>query len=129
MAVLRKPTVPNPQAVTVSPSAGEFLRFKLEAEGPVPIFSFASSIKGVLFEASDFYGHPLVSYEWDHLKNPTDTQRLELLNLGLAFFTSSSHRFVVELHKPGAAAQTVLDIVYTGQAVDTFQENLAVVIP
>lgn len=129
MAVVRKPTVPNPQAVTVSPSAGEFLRFKLEAEGPLPIFSFASSVRGVLFEAADFYGHPLVSYEWDHLKNPTNNQRLELLNLGLAFFTSSTHRLVVELHKPGAAAETVLDIIYTGQPVDTFQENLAVVIP
>ena len=129
MAVVRTPSVPNPQAVTVSPSAGEFLRFKLEARGPFPIFTFASSVRGVLFEADDFLGHPRVSYQWDHLKNPSERQQLELLNLGLAFFTSPHHRYIVELHRPGAPVTTVLDIAYTGQPVDTFQENLAVVIP
>ena len=58
MAVTRTPTVENPGVVTVTPGAGQYLHFTVNAAGPVPIFTFASSAKGVLYEASDFPGHP-----------------------------------------------------------------------
>src|SRR5215475_6566647 len=87
MAVTRTAVVPNPGTIKVTVGAGEFLHFTLDAGGPIPIFSFASNVAGVLFQAPDFPGHPTTKYEWPHLKNPSDFQQLELLNLGLSFLT------------------------------------------
>jgi hypothetical protein len=128
MAVTRTPTVPNPQVVTVSPAAGEVLHFRLDAVGPIPIFAFASNVKGTLFEAPDFMGHPKTSYEWEHLRNPSDVQQLELLDLMMSFLTNGSYRYVVELQKPGTAAVTVLDIAFTGLPTDMATEGFRVVI-
>ena len=74
MAVTRTATVENPGVVTVKPGAGQYLHFTLYALGPIPIFTFASSAKGILYEASNFTGHPKSKYEWDHLKTPSDIQ-------------------------------------------------------
>jgi len=129
MAVTRTPTVPNPGAVPVDVKAGEFLFFTLDAGGPVAIFTFSSSVKKVLFEAPDFVGHPKARYEWEHLRNPSDVQQLELLDLLLSFLTNANYRYVVERRRPGAAAITVLDINYTGAPTDTASESITVVIP
>jgi len=66
MAVTRTPLVANPGIVSVTPIAGEYLHFILEAGGPIPGFVFNSNIKGHLYEAADFLDHPLARYEWEH---------------------------------------------------------------
>jgi hypothetical protein len=129
MAVTRTPLVPNPGAVAVAISAGQFLHFILEAGGPIPIFSFASSVKGVLFEAPDFPGHPTTRYEWLHLKNPSDIQQLELLNLGLSFLTNADYTYTVELlDATSAVVSTVLQVKYNGAPIDTTSESFTVVL-
>src|SRR5262245_1487280 len=98
MAVTRSETAPNPGAVRVAVSVGEFLHFTLTTVGgTIPIFSFASNVKGNLFEAPDFQGHPMTRYEWVHLRNPSDVQQLELLNLVLSFLTCGDYTYTVEL--------------------------------
>ena len=128
MAVTRTPTVPNPAAVTVSVSTGEHLHFTVDAAGPVPIFSFASSVKGTLQEAADFMGHPRTQYEWEHLRNPSDIQQLELLNLGLAFLTCPDYRYRVEVRKQAGGGRLVIDVSYAGSPTDVASESFTVVI-
>jgi len=62
MAVTRTPKIENPNVVKVDTGHGQFLHFTIDAVGPVPIFTFASSVKGVLYEATDFPGHPKTKY-------------------------------------------------------------------
>lgn len=129
MSVTRTPVVPNPGAVQVAVSAGHFLHFSLDAAGPIPIFAFASSVKGGLFEAPDFPGHPTTRYEWLHLKNQSDFQQLELLDLRLAFLTNADYTYTVELRdSAGAVVSTVLQVKYHGEPTDTVSESFTVVL-
>jgi hypothetical protein len=128
MAVTRKPIVDNPGAVKVRPSAGQYLHFVVDAEGPIPIFSFASSAKGLLYEASDFLGHPLSRYEWEHLKNPSDIQQLELLELRFSFLTNAKYTYTVQLKDSTGVVAPVLQIDYTGDPTDIAPESFTVVI-
>jgi hypothetical protein len=128
MAVTRTPTVPNPGGVKVSVSTGQYLHFTLDAGGPIPIFSFGSSVKGVLFEAPDFPGHPLAKYEWLHLKNPSDVQQLELLGLRLSFFSNARYTYTVELRDAAGTVGAVLQASYTGAPTDVTEESFTVVI-
>jgi hypothetical protein len=128
MAVTRTEIVPNPGAVAVAVRTGQFLHFIVDAVGPMPIWSFASNVAGMLFQAPDVPGHPLPRYEWDHLKNPSDVQQLELLNLGLSFLTCPSDTFTVELHNAGGLMSTVLQIQYSGAPTDVASESFTVVI-
>jgi|ERR1035437_1783389 hypothetical protein len=130
MAVTRTPVVPNPGGVQVDVKAGQYLHFILEAKGPIPIFSFASSVKGPLYEAPDFPGHPTTRYEWLHLKNPSDIQQLELLNLGLSFLTNADYTYTVELmNAGGGVVSTVLQEKYNGAPTDVASESITVVLP
>jgi hypothetical protein len=128
MAVTRTPTVENPGVVNVSTSSGQYLHFTVKAGGPIPIFAFASSAKGVLYEAADFPGHPKTLYEWDHLKNPSDIQQLEELELRLSFFTNKSYTYTVDLRDSSGTVGTVLQIDYTGAPMDKAPESFTVVI-
>ena len=129
MAVTRTPTVANPGGVAVSTKAGQYLHFTLDVSGPLPIFSLASNVKGTLHEAADFIGHPLAKYEWEHLKNPSDIQQLELLNLGLSFLTNATYTYLVELRNAaGAVVSTVLQLRYSGAPTDVTSESFTVVI-
>jgi hypothetical protein len=128
VAVTRTPVVPNPGATQVSVGSGQFLHFLLEVSGPIPIFSFASSVKGVLFQAPDFPGHPMTKYEWLHLKNPSDIQQLELLDLGLSFLTNADYTYTVELRNAAGPLSTVMQIRYNGAPTDVATESFRVVI-
>ena len=128
MSVTRTATTPNPGGVKVSPSVGEFLHFIVDAAGPIPIFSFASNVKGSLYEASDFAGHPTSKYEWDHLKNPSDIQQMELLNLGLSFLTNASYTYTAQLCNAAGVISTVMQITYAGAPTDVSTESFTVVI-
>jgi hypothetical protein len=128
MAVTRTPNTANPNVVPVKVTAGEYLHFIIDAGGPIPIFSFASDVKGVLFQAADFPGHPLPRYEWLHLKNPSDFQQMENLELGLSFFTNASFTYTVELFNATGLVSTVMKISYTGAPTDVENESFMVVI-
>ncbi len=126
MAVTRNPKTENPGVVTISKVSGDLLHFTLAAGGPIPIFSFVSSVKGVLWEADDFPGHPLKQYEWDHLRNPSDIQQLEEVTTRLAFFSNAEYTYKVEL--VGTSQRTVLEIGYKGDPTDSYPESLTIVI-
>jgi hypothetical protein len=128
MAVTRTPTVANPGTIQVAVSTGQFLHFIVDAVGPVPIFSFAG-VKGVLFEAPDFPGHPTTRYEWLHLKNPSDFQQLELLDIRFSFLTNSDYTYTVELRdSAGTLVGTMIQIKYNGAPTDTASESFTVVL-
>ena len=128
MAVTRTPIVANPGIVSVSTTAGEYLHFILDAGGPVPGFVFNSHIKGNLYEAADFLGHPLARYEWEHLRNPSDIQQFELLDLALLFFANADYTYTVELRRAGAPATKMLHITWSGGPTDHTSESFRVVI-
>ena len=124
MSVVRIPTVPNPHVVEVSPAAGEYLHFSIEADGGPALFSFATSTRGILFEATDFLGHPRRRYEWEHLRNRTDFQHFEHLDVALTFSGTGIYRYVVQLRRMTGGGSTVLDIAYAGKCGDTTAESL-----
>ena len=128
MAVIRTPITANPVVVPAKVSAGQFLHFVLDAGGPIPIFSFASDVKGVLFQAADFPGHPLATYEWLHLQNPSDIQQGERLELGLLFATNANYTYTVELRTAAGLVSTVMKISYVGAPTDIENESFTVVI-
>ena len=128
MAVVRTPTIENPGVVKVAPGAGQFLHFIIDAGGPIPIFTFASSVKGILYEASDFPGDPKTKYEWDHLKNPSDIQQMEELESRLAFFTNAKYTYTVELHDGAGNVTTILQIDYSGAPTDKAPESFMVIV-
>ena len=129
MAVKRTPQTENPGVVPVATSAGEFLHFTLTAQGPTPIFSFVSSVRGTLWEATDFPGHPKRKYEWEHLRNPSDIQQMEVLTLGLAFFFNADYAYKVQaMDAHGTALRTVLEISYSGSSTDSHDESFRVII-
>ncbi len=128
MAVTRTEVTPNVGTVNVAVSLGQFLHFVLEASGPIPIFSFASDVKGRLLDAPDFPGHPLTKYDWFHLKNPSDIQQLENLVLGLSFLSNDTYTYTVELFNAAGFVSTVMKISYTGAPTDFYNESFVVVI-
>jgi len=128
MAITRTPVVENPGAVRVSVGSGQFLHFVVDAGGPIPIFVFGSNVKGVLFDAADFPGHPLPRYEWDHLKNLSDTQQLEFLQLRMTFLTNTNYTYTVQLKDSSGVLSTVLQIGYVGSPTDIQPESFTVVI-
>ena len=126
MSVNRTPAVDNPRVVPVKIATGQFLHFILDAGGPGPIFSFASDVKGTLFQAADFPGHPKLRYEWDHLKNPSDTHQQEVLVLGLLFLTNEKYTYTVKLCNGEGVMSTVMQIEYTGAPTDPANESFTV---
>jgi hypothetical protein len=128
MAVTRTPVVENPGIIKVATGSGQYLHFTVDAGGPIPIFTFASSVKGVLYEASDFPGHPKTKYEWDHLKNPSDIQQLEVLEQRFSFFTNANYTYTVELYGSAGSISTVLQVRFSGAPTDVIAETLTVVI-
>ena len=129
MAITRTATTENPSVLQMSRTTGEFLHFTLTAGGPVPIFSFNSSVKGTLFEAPDFIGHPKKKYEWQHLKNPSDLQSFELIDLHLLFITNAKYRYKVEKRAADdTVISTIMDISFTGDPTDHAAESFVLMV-
>jgi hypothetical protein len=128
MAVTRVHHVPNPGSVSVSPSRGEFLFFRIGANGPIPRFQFASDVKGLLLNQGTFPSDPAPSYEWTYLRDPSDVQQFELLSVALLFAANSDYRYVVETRGAAGMIRTVLDISYSGLATDFDTEVFRVLI-
>lgn len=128
MAITRTQNIPNPTAVGVSPSAGEFLFFRVQAGGPVPRFQFVTDVKGMILNQGRFPQDPAPLYEWTYLRDPSDVHQLELLSLGLVFAANARYRYVVEVHGPAGPLRPVLDIEYTGGITDFETEVFRVVI-
>ena len=128
MAVTRTAIVPNPGGVKVAVGSGQYLHFVLDCGGPEPIFSFESNVKGVLFQNADFNGDPLARYEWVHLKNPSDIQQLENLEIFLTFLTNADYTYTVEVCDSTGTVTTALQIKYSGAPTDFQPESFRVVI-
>lgn len=128
MAVTTVQHIPNPGSVPVSPLAGEFLFFRVTAQGPAARFQFASDVKGTLLNQGMFPQHPATTYEWTYLRDPSDIQQFELLSLGLLFASNRDYRYQISLHGAGGPIDDVLDIEYTGTATDFETEVIRVLI-
>jgi len=127
MAIQRVPTVDNPGTVEVKTSQGQFLRFTIDAGGPIPIFTFTA--KNDTREAKDFPGHPQTVYRWDHLKDPSQIQQLDLVAIDLSFLSNQSYRYRVEVcDATGNPLKTAIDIQFAGDPTDTAPESFNVVI-
>ena len=128
MAVTRTHHVPNPGVVQVSPDRGEFLFFRVLAQGPVPRFQFRTDVKGLLLNQGMFPQDPSTLYEWTYLRDPSDIQQFELLTVSLLFAANSDYRYQVAVHGPGGPIKDVIDIEYTGDTTDFDTEVFRVLI-
>lgn len=129
MAITRDPITENPGVLQIARGSGEFLHFTLTAGGTLPVFSFNSSVKGNLFEAPDFIGHPKKKYAWQHLKNPSDMQSFELLDLHLLFITNKKYRYMVEKRaEDNTVLGTVMEINFTGDPSDHAAESFVLLV-
>lgn len=128
MAVTRTHTIPNPGSVSISPSHGEFLFFRVEANGPMPRFQFTSDVKGHMLNQGMFPSDPATSYEWTYLRDPSDLQQFELLSVSLLFAANTDYRYILE-HRNGAGViGRALDISYRGLSSDFDTEVFRVLI-
>ncbi len=128
MAVTRVHHVPNPGSVAVSPSRGEFLFFRITANGPMPRFQFTSDVKGQMLNQGMFPSDPAPLYEWTYLRDPSDVQQFELLSVALLFAANSDYRYIVEQRGAGGTIRTVVDVSYSGLATDFDTEVFRVLI-
>lgn len=128
MAVTHVNTIPNPATVTVSPSAGEFLFFRVKAGGPVPGFRFSTDIKGILLHQGMFPQDPATVYEWTYLRDPSDIQQFEVLTVALLFAANADYTYQVSVHNSTGPIRDVLDIQYSGAATDFETEFFRVLI-
>lgn len=128
MAVTRVHHIPNPTVVPVSPSAGEFLFFRVRAGGPVPSFQFATDFKGMVLNQGRFPQDPASVYEWTYLRDPSDIQQLELLSVLFLFAANARYRYQVSVNGPAGPLRDVLDIEYTGGGTDFDTELFRVMI-
>ena len=128
MAVTRVHHIPNPSSVSVSPTQGQFLSFRVQAGGPVPRFRFASDVKGTLLNQSTFPNDPTTLYEWTYLRDPSDVQQFELLSVALLFAANASYRYQVSVQGTAGKISDVLDIEYSGTPTDFETELFRVLI-
>jgi hypothetical protein len=128
MAATRVQQIPNPQNVSLSPAAGEFLSTSLTASGPIPKFRLASDLKGTLQHQDIFRTHPAARYEWTYLRDAADIEQFEILTLGLVFATNARYRYTVAVHGPAGPLRTVLDIEYIGATTDFDDESFRILI-
>lgn len=128
MALTQNPRISNPGVVQVSPAAGEFLFFRVEAGGPVPRFQFSSDVKGQLLNQGMFPNDPSTGYEWTYLRDPSDIQQFELLSVSLLFAANADYRYQVSVHGPAGPLRDVLDIEYSGGATDFDTEVFRVLV-
>jgi hypothetical protein len=110
--------------VTVDQTNGEFLRFRIDAKGAIPTFTFLSR-HGVFFNASDFSGHPKSSYQ---RRFPLATDQLgakkAVYSLTFGFLGAPAYTLLVELRDASnALVKTVKDIDYDREdQTDVFSE-------
>lgn len=123
MAVTHNFNISNPVTVPVSPSAGEFLFFRVDAQGPLPQFHFSSDIKGILLNQGMFPQDPALFYEWTFLRDPSDIQQFELVTVALLFAANAHYSYRVNVHGPAGLIRNVLDIDYTGTAATDFDSE------
>jgi hypothetical protein len=128
MAVTRTHRVPNPGSVSVSPADGEFLLFRVEANGPMPRFQFTTDVKGQMLNQGRFPSDPAPSYEWTYLRDPSDIQQFELLSVSLLFAANTDYRYIVEKRNAAGVIRRVIDISYRGPATDFDTEVFRVLI-
>lgn len=128
MAVTRVHNIANPETVPVSPAAGEFLLFQVQAGGPVPKFRQSSDIKGTLLHQGMFPQDPAPTYEWTYLRDPSDIQQFEILTIGFLFAANTTYRYQVSVHGAAGKIRDVLDIEYTGTPTDFADESFRILI-
>ena len=128
MAVTRVHHRSNPSTVSVSPSQGQFLFFRVQAGGPVPRFRFSSDVKGTLLNQGTFPQDPATNYEWNYLRDPSDIQQFELLSVAFLFAANADYRYQVSVRGPAGSIADVLDIEYTGGPADFDTEVFRVLI-
>jgi hypothetical protein len=109
---------------TVNRSAGEFLRFRIQASGATPTFTFLSR-HDVFFQASTFPGHPKASYQRKFpLANDQIGAATAIYSLTFGFLGATAYTLVVELcDASNAVLKVVKDIDYQRDAqTDVFSE-------
>jgi hypothetical protein len=116
--------------VFVDRSSGEYLRFRIEAKGATPTFTFLSR-HGVFFSASDFSGHPKSTYQ---RKFPQASENLvakkAAYSLTFGFLGATSYTLVVELRDANdAVIKTIKDIDYVrDNQTDVFSELFSITV-
>jgi len=124
MAVTRVEHIPTPATVPVSPAAGQFLFFRVDAGGPVPRFQFVSDIKGVMLNQGMFPSDPAPFYEWTYLRDPSDIQQFEQLSVSLLFAGNSAYRYRLFIKDSTGLTRPVIDIDYSGGGPTDFDTEV-----
>jgi hypothetical protein len=116
-------------AVIVRFSQGEFLSFRLTAQGAEPIFTFAC-MHHALRSEHQFEGHPKQVYEWNWGRNPGQEIDADddMYGVAMSFITAIKYTLLVEHRQQnGGLIKVLKDIDYESQAPqDNFTETLEV---
>jgi len=123
------PHIPNPGFAQVAVSAGEFLVFVLDAGGPVPNFTQAGSVSGIIMNESRFPGVQ-ARYAWNYLRSSTDQHNFEVIVTGVQFLANADYRLrIAKSDGSGTTLTDVMDIEWTGGSPSEFtSEGFTVVL-
>lgn len=116
-------------AVMVDITNGEYLFYKLTAEGAVPIFAFACQHTDRLSSDKDFPGHPKSEYEWSWSKRSDESDAaIDVYVVGMAFATAIKYTLLVEHRdKNNNKIKTLKDLDLESQvATDHFKSSIDV---
>jgi hypothetical protein len=115
MAVINTTIVPNPGGKRLK--AGQHFHFTLEGSGPIPQFTFASSVDGLLESSS--VNDPQKTYEWTR-----KSKQQEGLDLTMLFLTCKTYEYKVEIHNAQhTVVETILHKTYEGDPRDRASES------
>ncbi len=127
MAVTRTVTIDNPGTVNVKTGDGEFLHFKVTDGGPIPVFSFGAFNNRK--QADQFPGHPKPSYEWDHMRDPSQIRPLDQVLTEFSFLSNPNYHYKVDVcDRNGATLRTAMDIQYAADPTDVASESFTVIL-
>ena len=110
--------------VTVAQTNGELLRFRIDAKGAVPTFTFLSR-HDVFFKASDFPGHPKSTYQRKFpLAKDEIGAKTAIYSLTFGFLGATAYTLLVELRDANnTLLKTIKDIDYEREdQTDVFSE-------
>ena len=114
--------------IKVRVSSGEYLYFRLTAQGAEPIFTFACKHKARLSE-HQFDGHPKKVYEWTWSKGADESDNpKDMYAVGMSFIAALRYTLLVEHRaQDDSLIDLVKDIDYeSNQPADNYTETLRI---
>jgi hypothetical protein len=115
-------------SVVVRQKQGEYLHYKIVAQGANPQFAFGCAHRHIL-SAENFSGHPMETYQWVYLKSPADADAVDdVYATSVMFMAATKYSLTIE-HRAtdDSVVETVCDMTFeSGDPTDIARSSVEV---